>query len=616
MKLSTGVALALLGAAPLAAPQAFQDGLSAYTANDVARAEGVYRAVAADAAAEPKARSDSLRELGRIAWLVDGDADGAVSRLREAEAIPTGRCETGELLARVLRESAEAEAALRAADRSLPACDDPAEADELLIQAALAHLELARREPTARERHAAAARLRLERLSEDGRTGLPASAAALRAAIVAKDATGAFAAWRGYFWLGGGMDAPQALTEWEGRVQATFSTGLADRAPPEAQAELARLLARAGFLWETEWLAERYGLARRAETLPSWRNVRAYLLYRGEVERTTLALNRSLARGGSRDPAPWLAAMERLARTAMAETGTSGDPKAALAAAFGLYGTAGETGGYPSAHIGHVVRDERRRVEQYGRTGEIRFIVVDNMLTNGFESWLWDGRAAAGGWADGGTTIVQVRQAYAGGPMRAWRLTHDTPARRRGDADAPELERRDLEVLARSPVGYLPGVAARLRRQAIGQILETARREGGDLRLAFLRRYEAAVEEHSIFIHEGRHVLDQGSGEALDTEALEYRAKLSELALAQFPRLPLAGIDNDTIGTDTPHGRANARILTAYAAWMRAHAEEIEGLDRTRPLLAQLDRLSDTQIRAVARGLDPWASSRPGTRGS
>jgi hypothetical protein len=283
--------------------------------------------------------------------------------------------------------------------------------------------------------------------------------------------------------------------------------------------------------------------------------------------------------------------------------------KLALFESFGLYGTVGLTGGYPSAHIGHVVRDERRSVEQYGRRGEVRFIVVDNMLANGFESWLWDGRAAAGGWAEDGSTIIQVRPGYTERPLKAWLMTHDTPARRRWERDLPGLEQRDRDVLRRHAIAYLPGVDARLARQAIEQIAARAAAKGGDPRRAFLDEYERAVSQHSIFIHEGRHVLDQASGEHLTSEDLEYRAKLSELALADYPRLPLAGVNADTIGTDSPHGRANARILKAFGAWIAANQGRIAGFDPAAPGLAQLDRLSDEQIREVARSLDPWVGS-------
>jgi hypothetical protein len=40
---------------------------------------------------------------------------------------------------------------------------------------------------------------------------------------------------------------------------------------------------------------------------------------------------------------------------------------------------------------------------------------------------------------------------------------------------------------------------------------------------------------------------------------------------------------------------------------MRGHSAEIAGYDPRRPPLVQLDKLTDAQLRAVARSLDPIA---------
>ena len=40
---------------------------------------------------------------------------------------------------------------------------------------------------------------------------------------------------------------------------------------------------------------------------------------------------------------------------------------------------------------------------------------------------------------------------------------------------------------------------------------------------------------------------------------------------------------------------------------MRAHAAEITGLEANRPMLAQVDKLSDDQLRTAFRSMDPLA---------
>jgi hypothetical protein len=42
--------------------------------------------------------------------------------------------------------------------------------------------------------------------------------------------------------------------------------------------------------------------------------------------------------------------------------------------------------------------------------------------------------------------------------------------------------------------------------------------------------------------------------------------------------------------------------------WMQAHSDEIAGIDASRPMLPQFDLLSNGQIRAFFRGLDPLAT--------
>jgi hypothetical protein len=297
-----------------------------------------------------------------------------------------------------------------------------------------------------------------------------------------------------------------------------------------------------------------------------------------------------------------LAATQQLMRDA----DLSGDPREALRTAYGFYGTIGETSGFPSAHGGYIVQDEHMQIAQYGRSGDLRFIVVDHMISNGYQSWLWDGWAEVGGWAPDDATIVQARSAYTSGPLRELALSHD------GDVRTTFLERiareapEERAALADNHIATLSATSHRLLLQAIDQM----RARVGDGDAAFIAESWRATNQHSIFIHEGRHVLDKATyrvDHGLSDEELEFRAKLSELALADYPRLPLSSISSVNVGDGTSHGNANARILTAYRDWMNAHPGEIAGYDASVPALAQLDKLTDDQIRAVAHSIDPDA---------
>jgi hypothetical protein len=58
---------------------------------------------------------------------------------------------------------------------------------------------------------------------------------------------------------------------------------------------------------------------------------------------------------------------------------------------------------------------------------------------------------------------------------------------------------------------------------------------------------------------------------------------------------------------DGPHDKAGARIFDQYRQWIEAHRDQVIGYDPAIPALAQLDKLTDGQIREIARGLDRLA---------
>jgi len=95
----------------------------------------------------------------------------------------------------------------------------------------------------------------------------------------------------------------------------------------------------------------------------------------------------------------------------------------------------------------------------------------------------------------------------------------------------------------------------------------------------------------------------------LTPETREFRAKLSEVAFSEQPKLVVSSIIHPNIGDATPHGQANARVMLGLLRWMHAHAREIKGLDVRRPLLPQLPLLTDSQLRAAFRSMDPLAGA-------
>jgi len=606
MRSALCLAALLLASCTARAPGTIDGAAQAYSQNRIGEAEAIFRKVAADPAAGAGDKAEAHRQLGRIAWLIDGDSRRAMAEVKAAFAARDNRCATGQLAARILHEAGSGDALLRQAASLAGACEDTGDGDDIRLRAAAAAIDLAA--AGRRDSLAAAAGL-IGSAGEDSRSSLPARALALHLALLQGDAPAALQAWRDYFWLSD-SDVPQGLAAAFPAAAPIFAEGLAPGAAPSARLRLVELLVHAGFAKQAESFARLNRLPELAAKEAGWRRAAAYLKARRELEAALLASNRRVARGG--DASAMKALLERFETRLMAAAGLSGRPREGLLRAYGVYGQWGDTDGHPSIHLGHAVQRDRRRIEQYGHRAEVSFIALDNMLANGFNSWLWDGAAAAGGWTEEGPVIVQVRPEYTSTPLTGWSLYNGGRARQRLLERAPERARADLAALSAGDVGYLPGLSDRLKLQVADQIGRRARAAagaGGDLRRAFLAEYWRASFQQSIFLHEGRHALDRSlvRGLARFFDNLEYRAKLSELALADYPRLALFNINTDSIGGDSDHAEANGKVLQGYVDWMRAHPGEIAGYDPGRPPLVQLDKLSDAQLRAVARGLDPIA---------
>jgi len=603
----------LLGAATIAggaaAAPTLRDAENLYFQSRVAEAETALRAIRANPETPAADLAAASRDVAHIRWLIDRDAPAALAALREARATGVDLCATALMTVRVLDESgaprqAAAEARARAAD-----CPGAAQTTDLKGAEARAWLDEAA-SGTDRAEAVASAGEALKGVSPMAEASPIIQKLRLGWALQAQAGTAALEAWKGFFWLTD-RNAPAPFGLKDADVARRFRDGLALYAPAADQVALLSLLVRGGFYDEAQRFDAANELAKRAAGDPDYGRVAAYYDLRRKLDPAILAFNRATARG-DRDDAAFLATLNRIVADAAHKLDpTAADPRIPLQKAFGLFGTIQLTGGFASLHAGHVVQDDTLKIEQFGRKGEVRFVLIENMLSNGYQSWLWDGLAQAGGWSGDKGTIVQVRPAYTPAGLKALASTEPEIASRLA-ARQPALEQQDLAALAKTPVAYLPGLQARLVREAAAQVAEKAqaesRRTGQPYARVYAKLYWDASVGHSIIAHEGRHSLDnlQFTGLAhLFSAELEYRAKLSELMLAEFPRMPLSSIQTSEIGSGTPHGQANTRVFEGYRRWMDAHRGEIAGFDPAVPTLEQLDKLSDAQVRIVAHGLDP-----------
>lgn len=267
----------------------------------------------------------------------------------------------------------------------------------------------------------------------------------------------------------------------------------------------------------------------------------------------------------------------------------------------------GTTAGYLDLHYGHEIADESRPVSTRSEDGSISLITLDQMVSNGFQSWAWNYQSQHGGWAKQ-DAIVDIRPAGAGGAIIAWRMITEPSEMERLHDRLTLLLQEDGKRAVDNPYAYLPGL--RLQLQLLGA--EQLRNElmakglrGAELRAEFVAAFDRQNRETAIFAHEGRHVIDKRVG-ITDGAELEYRAKISEVLASSTPHGTFArAVLGANTGDQTPHGKAQLRIISALVAWMQTHGENIDGFDRSLPLLPQMYRLTPAQLRSFLSAIDP-----------
>lgn len=585
-----------------------------------------HRVVEAERAFASAARSGDLREraeafrrLAHIAWRFREDHGAARDYLDSAFAMGVDTVATLLECARYELARGGARMSRRCAEGALSGAKSSGTLDEASRAALGAALEpfisarIDGARPQDEKPDSAALRVALERFRPIGleERGTPDDVhLVLLAALVAHDGPVALEAWRAYYALETG-DSLHGMLAAPRRVLTELLPGFGAQAGDGARDRIARALADSR-LFVASALVAADGDPPSARA----REIVAYARFTRRLERAVDDYYRRTLFGRSRpeelnrlyyrqlrDLWPDLAWPEAPPRYYPAEAMRQ------IAIRFGALAYFGNTAGYYDLHYGHRVLDEIRVVEQYGHRARVRFVEIDGLVSNGFQSWAWDGRTAHAGWqAD--SMIIEVRPSFAANPRAMWLLESD-PARSLREVQRIQADSASDWVRAGADsVVYLPGVAARIRRdgrRALADSLRASGLAGRALEDAFVAEMARVYRESAVIAHEGRHAIDRLADPEANIEQLEFDAKLSEIAFSSRPKLSLGGILHPEIGEPTPHGRANTRVMIGLITWMRAHAAEIPGFDPSRPVLPQLPLLDDGQFRAAFRSMDPLA---------
>lgn len=568
--------------APPPAASTLEAGDAAAYSSDYARARSIYTAV------QGKDHDLAQIHLANIEWRIDQNFDAAAARLKPiAEQSTEQRSRALVEWARSERTRKRFADAAALARRAIDAAKTSDDTRTAQLSLAKTIVDSHRGATPAGELSEALSIAQPVVADEPGR--IMPSLLLLDAALLAGDGNAALQGWHSYY--AGVIDSPllaSARKTLEAKLPAWHGA---------KDAELADALAASRLFEEATLVTTR---AERPELFRYTTLLRDLTRLTDDYYRD-VALHRASAR-------TWHRALTDRGKQYWSEVHADGRAYSddalldELSRKYGAVINLGETGDVSDMHAGHRVVDEQRNVEQYGHRATVDFIQLDTMISNGFESWSRDGTSQHGGWGSA-AKIVQVRPAYADGPSRIWRRNTDPELRAKNDEKIAKETQLDWERAAKNPYAFLPGLARRMERDSNLRMIARA-----PSREAFLADYAAAVNESSIFAHEGRHAIDDKDEKIKSAAELEFRAKLSEIAFARDPKLAMTGgILTEGIGENTPHGQADLRLMKGLVAWMTAHRSEIAGLDATRPLLPQLDKLSEEQLRAAARSMDPYA---------
>ncbi len=602
----------------------------AFSSHDIGRAAKLYRKVAASDTGETRAKA-RIR-LALLEWRFYGQDGKAQGLLRQVIRNGEESSDAWAMISRLDAHGGRFADARRAGLQALLDADLDTQATRarlLWAKAAIDEIEASAAHPEISPKVSSNEVESVAKMLVQHNPGdLAASRVLLRAALLNRDGGAALEAWQSYYRVPPGGEPYDLLRVPYATLQKILPEW--DGSNPAINTKLVLALGGSRFFHEARLVASHYRTAKDdredvsqllayADLIRSVRSLtddyyRKLAIGRGNGDAWLKALSNefaarwhSLRIPGHAPVVPADANMHTLQKAY--ETSRSAIEKA-LGPRFGTYINVGTTAGYLDLHMGHEVSRSERVVKQYGHQAKVTLILLDSMVSNGFESWAWDFRSQHGGWANS-SGIYQVRPAYAKGPVRDWEQLTNPRQREKWDEEIARESASDEAIAAENPYAYLPGLRGRLKRASLESLLSRLRSrglKGAGLRTAFLRELEAAIRDSSIFAHEGRHVIDKQLGITSNVE-LEFRAKLSELAFAQLPRLALSNsILAANLGDKTPHGQANLRVIRALVGWMNHHRGEIGGLDPSKPLPPQLDLLTPDQLRAAARSADPLAN--------
>ncbi len=601
----------------------------AYMQMDLDESRAILNCILDDPNSSIDNKVSAFQSLAVKDWLFYRDRNNAIARLRRADSLGIKRSATWEIASRIERESGhylEAQEAARRALRFALGSTDTLKSRILLAQAIHDECIHCLKDSIAVNRnllHEASELLCTVLEKEPGRP-LP-SQLLFGVSLFLQDGATALKAWRAYFHLLPGEPIPGMLEEPAEILTVLLPSWKERTLLRQERAQLVQALTQSRFF---EYAVLMIGDLNENESELSSESmdvneIRLYWEFLEQVKKTTEDFYRCTAVGGGKNGFfSTISSYFRATRyhSSLKEIKSSFWKKfhrtreqskfdetlfdKELNKRFGLVWWLDTHNGYYGLLAGHRVLDTTRVITQYRFQSKVRFVSVDMMVSAGYSSWFWDGRAMIGGTASE-STIYQFRPGYIEEPFGIWEMVSDPERRAETERKIIDSKLTDDSLARVKPYASLMGLSLRLRYAGANRLLKNMQLKGlkgPDQCLGFVSEWERLTIESSIFAHEGRHLIDEHPS--------EYNAKLSEVIFSQDPKITFSKLITAYGGDASSHGQAEESIMKVVVRWMDEHKGEIAGFDPARPTMPQFDMLTNDQIRRLLQQADPLASRK------
>ncbi len=620
--------------------ETLEDARLAYMKMDLDKSRTILDNIVVSPGASTEDRVEALQFLAEQDWLFYRDSSGAMGHLLRADSFQIKQSATWQLASRIEREAKDFPRAREAAKRALSLA--LGHSDSLNARMALARavhdetVHNVEEGKTVDRRSLQEASGLLSSMLED-EPGRPVSSQLLFGiSLFLGDGPTALRAWYSYFHILPEEPIPAPLRE-SGRILSTLLPTWKNRQLSDAElTQLAFALGQSRFFDYAVLFLKGRGAA--APASPEEQELLLYRDFLNRVREASEDFYRRTAVGGGKNgffsslslyfrEGSYHGSLEDIRRDfwtnvpRLREQGELNDTLLAreLRGRFGLEWWIGNQNNYYGLLAGHRVFDTTDTISQYGFRANVRYVSVDMMVSNGYSSWFWDGRAMIGGTASE-STVYQFRPGYVDEPFDLWQMVTDRVRREETEKKILEGRRAEDSVANLKPYASLPGLSLRLRYAGANRILSRLRERGlsgPDLCLAFVSEFDRLAIAATIFAHEGRHLIDKqhygaAYGDSLSPADQEYDAKMSEVTFSPDPKFSFGHLISRYAGDPSPHGQAEERLMKLVLRWMDDHRKEIAGFDPARPTLPQFDLLTDDQVRALLRQADPLARKSSG----